>query len=194
MYADHRPIAAHLDPVSLAFLQTLPGVESIEEDGVMQTTSTQSVPLQPCTSVHLLKSLFNVGPMRHGASPASAPEPSWRTKMQGQCNRQPSVRPRRCRAVFPLHQLISQHSQLNFKYTYDDSAGAGVDIYIIGGFQHITFPTSTDIDMNHYVRYWRSSKSYRLWRPGSMGPNTCFWRLQVSKTRQGRKSANVTEV
>lgn len=142
MYPDHRLITAHLDPVSLALLQTLPGVESIEEDGVVQTTATitQSVPCQPCTFVYLLKSLFNVGPMRHGASPASAPKPSWRTKMQGQCNRQPSVRPLRCRAVFPFHQLISQHSQLKFEYTYDDSAGASVDIYIIGGFQHIHLP------------------------------------------------------
>ncbi|RXW13658.1 hypothetical protein EST38_g12201 [Candolleomyces aberdarensis] len=75
--------AAHLNPVSLALLQALPDVESIEEDGVVQTMAT--------------------------VTQTDAP--------------------------WGLGRLSSQKkldsSRSTFEYTYDDSAGAGVDIYII---------------------------------------------------------------
>ncbi|KAJ2918818.1 hypothetical protein MD484_g1587, partial [Candolleomyces efflorescens] len=78
--------AALLDPVSLALLQTLPEVESIEEDGIMKTTATTTQTNAPWGLARL----------------------SSRTKLANQ-----------------------DASKLNFNYAYDDSAGTGVDIYII---------------------------------------------------------------
>ncbi|KAJ2936207.1 hypothetical protein H1R20_g887, partial [Candolleomyces eurysporus] len=78
--------AAHLDPVSLALLQTLPEVESIEEDGVVQTTAT----------------------FTQNDAPWGLARLSSRDKLADQ-----------------------DASHLTFKYAYDDSAGAGVNIYII---------------------------------------------------------------
>ncbi|KAJ2924793.1 hypothetical protein H1R20_g12308, partial [Candolleomyces eurysporus] len=78
--------AAYLDPISLALLQTLPEVESIEEDGVVRTMDTAHQTDAPW-----------------GLARLSSKE--WSADQDA--------------------------SQLNFKYTYDNPAGAGVNIYII---------------------------------------------------------------
>uniref|UniRef100_A0A4Q2D319 Serine protease n=1 Tax=Candolleomyces aberdarensis TaxID=2316362 RepID=A0A4Q2D319_9AGAR len=78
--------AANLDSVSLALLQTLPEVESIEEDGVMQTMARVTQKDAPWGLARL----------------------SSKAKLASQ-----------------------DTSQLNFHYTYDDSAVTDADIYII---------------------------------------------------------------
>ncbi|KAJ2928325.1 hypothetical protein H1R20_g8752, partial [Candolleomyces eurysporus] len=80
--------AVDLDDTSLNFLQTLPEVETISEDGVMHVTAVVEQTDAPW-----------------GLARLSSETQQWSKNQDA--------------------------SQLSFKYTYDDSAGAGVDIYVV---------------------------------------------------------------
>lgn len=82
-----------------------------------------------------------LGPTLHGASLDWAQAQDWPIRI-----------PSNSFPLQPKDQLCNKRSSvLTFDYTYDASAGRGVDIYIVGEFQRGVW---FDIRIHHYFRHW----------------------------------------
>ena len=110
----------NLDAKSLETLRASPEVESIEEDGIMSIFVTQFVPFPRLIKNPELIRFQDQRPMGSRAHKLDD-QPCWPERQVGYKHISPH-----------LVSSSKGNSALTFSYTYDASAGAGVDIYIIG--------------------------------------------------------------